>query len=98
MSSELSDIMRADKSSVLRLVKTARGQVESVLKMIDDDRYCMDIANQMAAAESLIHRARREVMKAHLDGCVCEAFDSGDPEERSKKLDEILKLLDKCCE
>lgn len=90
--------MRADKQSVSRLVKTARGQVDAVLKMIEDDRYCMDIVTQLTAAESLLHRARREVMKAHLDGCVCEAFESGDAQERSKKLDEILKLVDKCCE
>lgn len=90
--------MRADKQSVSRLVKTARGQVDAVLKMIEDDRYCMDIATQLSAAESLLHRARREVMKAHLDGCVCEAFESGDEQERSKKLDEILKLVDKCCQ
>lgn len=90
--------MRADKDTVSRYVKTAQGQLGGVLKMIEDDRYCMDVANQLAAAESLLHRARREVMKAHLDSCVCEAFDSGDAAERSKKLDEILKLLDKCCE
>ncbi len=90
--------MKADKERVSRLVKTARGQVEAVLKMIEDDRYCMDIATQLTAAESLLHRARREVMKAHLDSCVCEAFENGDEQERSKKLDEILKLVDKCCE
>lgn len=90
--------MRADKDKVTRIVKTARGQVESVLKMIEDDRYCMEVANQLAAAESLLHRAWREVVKAHLDGCVTEAFESGDAAERSKKLDEILKLIDKCSE
>ena len=90
--------MRADRATVERLVKTARGQLDGVLRMVEEDRYCMDIANQLAAAESILHRAKREVMKAHLDGCVCEAMESGNLSERSQKLDEILKLIDKCCE
>lgn len=90
--------MRADRATIERLVKTARGQLDGVLRMVEEDRYCMDIANQLAATEAILHRAKREVMKAHLDGCVCEAFESGNASERSKKLDEILKLLDKCCE
>lgn len=89
--------MRADREAVARLVKNARGQLDAVLKMVEEDRYCMDVANQMAAAESLMHRARQAVMRAHLDGCVQEAFEKGDAQERAKKLDEVLKLIDKCC-
>ncbi len=88
--------MRADAKKVGRLIKTARGQLDGVLKMIDEERYCIDIANQLAAAESVLHRARREVLKAHLDGCVQEAFQSGDAAAREKKLEEILDLVDKC--
>lgn len=88
--------MKADKVAIGRLTKTARGQLDGVLRMMDEDRYCMDIANQLAAAESILHRARREVMKAHLDSCVQEAFESGSSVERARKLDEILNLIDKC--
>lgn len=88
--------MRADRATVERLVKTARGQMDGILRMVEDDRYCMDIVNQLTAVESILHRARREVLKAHLDGCVQEAFESGSAGERAKKLDEILDLLDKC--
>lgn len=87
--------MQADKKKVAPLVKMARGQTEAVLKMIEDDRYCMEIANQLAAAESLLHKARREVLRAHLEGCVRDALDCGDEAERTKKLDEIIALLDK---
>lgn len=87
--------MKAKHEDIARLVKNARGQMDSVLKMIEDDRYCMDVANQLAAAEALLHRAWRDVMKAHLDHCVTQAFESGTAEERAKKLDEILKLMDK---
>lgn len=87
--------MRADKKKVSRLVKMARGQSEAVLDMIENDRYCMEVANQLAAAESLLHKARQEVLRAHLEGCVREALECGGEEERKKKLDEIIALLDK---
>ena len=73
----------------------ARGQSEAVLEMIENDRYCMEIANQLAAAESLLHKARQEVLRAHLEGCVREALECGDESERIRKLDEIISLLDK---
>lgn len=88
--------MQADAKKVGQLIKTARGQLDGVLKMIAENRYCMDIANQLSAAESILHRARREVLKAHLDGCVQDAFQSEDLKERQQKLDEILDLIDKC--
>ena len=87
--------MRAERKRVEPLLRTARGQLDGVLKMIEDDRYCMDIATQLQAVESLVHKARREVLRAHLDGCVQEAFATGNQAERQEKLDEIMKLLEK---
>lgn len=87
--------MKAERKRVEPLVRTARGQLDAVLKMIENDRYCMDIAAQLQAAEGLVHKARREVLKAHLAGCVTEAALSGDADERDRKLDEIVRLLDK---
>lgn len=84
--------MKADKQQVTRLVKTARGQLDGVLKMMEEDRYCMDIVNQLLAAESILHKASREVLRAHLQGCVREAVEAGDD---GAKIDEILGLLDK---
>ena len=55
----------------------------------------LDIINQLSAAESLLRKARREVLKGHLDGCVREALCCGDEEMREKKLDEIIALLDR---
>lgn len=87
--------MRADRKKVEPVVKTARGQIEAVLKMIDEDRYCMDIVTQLKAAEALLHKAQREVMKAHLSGCVQDAFVCGSEGDREQKMNEIMKLLDK---
>ena len=87
--------MRADRKKVEPLLRTARGQLEGVLKMIEDDRYCMDIVTQLQAVESLVHKAQREVLRGHLFGCVQDAFESGDEQAREGKIDEIIKLLDK---
>ena len=84
--------MRADKAKVLRLLKTAAGQIEGVVRMVDEDRDCMDISNQIMAAESVLKRANREIVKAHVCGCVRDAETD---EAREEKIEEMLKLLEK---
>ncbi len=87
--------MRAERKKVEPLVKMARGQLDAVLKMIDEDRYCMDIVTQLLAAEALLRKARSAVVKGHLEGCVQEALESGSPQQQSEKIEEIIKLLEK---
>ena len=84
--------MKADKVQVSRLLKTARGQIDGILKMIEEDRYCMDISNQLMATQSILSKANAEVLKAHLGCCVRQAVESGEAEE---KLEEISALIDK---
>lgn len=84
--------MKADHAQVERLLKTARGQIDGILRMVEEDRYCLDVSNQLMATQSILKKANRMVLKAHMDGCVREAMASGDPEE---KLEELLRLLDK---
>ncbi len=84
--------MRADHAQVERLLKTARGQIDGILKMVEEDRYCLDVSNQIMAAQSVLKRANRMVLAAHMECCVREAVESGDPDE---KLRELTKLLEK---
>lgn len=84
--------MRADKTQVERLLKTARGQIDGVLKMVDEDRYCMDVANQILACEAVLRRAHMTVLRAHLEGCVTDAVSAGDAQE---KIGEMLDVLEK---
>ena len=84
--------MRADHTQVQRLLKTARGQIDGILKMVEEDRYCLDVSNQLMATQSILKKANRMVLKAHVDCCVREAAASGEPEA---KLEELAKLLDK---
>ena len=46
--------MKADEKQIVRLLKTARGQIDGILKMVEDDRYCVDISNQIMATDELI--------------------------------------------
>lgn len=84
--------MRADSGQVTRLLKTARGQIDGILKMIEEDRYCIDISTQLMACGSVLGRANKEVLRAHLYGCVEEAVQNGTEKE---KLDEMMDVLDK---
>jgi len=84
--------VKADHTQVTRLLKTARGQIEGILKMVEEDRYCMDVSNQLLATQSILKKANRMVLRAHMDCCVREAIESGEPEE---KLEELAALLDK---
>ena len=84
--------MKADHAQITRLLKTARGQIDGILKMVEEDRYCLDVSSQIMAAQSILKKANRLVLKAHRNSCVREAVDSGDPEE---KLAELALLLDK---
>ncbi|MDO5410320.1 MAG: metal-sensing transcriptional repressor [Lachnospiraceae bacterium] len=84
--------MKADKQQVTRLLKTARGQIDGILKMIEEDRYCIDISTQLMAATSVLQRANKEVLSAHLKSCVAHAESQ---EEIDHKVDEFIRTMEK---
>ena len=79
--------MRADKKQITRLLNTAKGQIMGIIKMIDDDKYCIEISNQLLAVEAII----KKVIRAHLEGCVKEAITNG--EDTHQKIDEIMQTI-----
>ena len=87
--------MMADHDKVSRLLKTARGQIDGILKMVDEDRYCIDISTQLMATQSLIARINADVLKAHVEGCVASAIEDGTEEQKQAKLEEIGRVIDK---
>ena len=84
----------ADRTAIERLLKTARGQIDGILRMMEEEKYCMDIANQVLAAQAILKKVNREILKGHMEGCVASAFASGDPEAQQDKIREILDLMD----
>jgi len=84
--------MVADKAKVLKVLKTARGQLDAVIKMVEDDRYCIDISHQIMAVDGLLNNANRQVLTAHLKHCVNNAETESD---RNEKVDELVTLMSK---
>ena len=84
--------MKADKEKIARSIKIARGQLDGVLKMIDEDRYCVDISNQILATIAILKKTKQEIMHAHIRSCVRKGLKTDEPNE---KLEEALNLLDK---
>ncbi|AYF54676.1 metal-sensing transcriptional repressor [Clostridium botulinum C] len=84
--------MNEEKKKAIQYLKTAKGQIDGILKMIDDSRYCIDISNQIIAAEALLRKANSMILKQHLNHCVKDAFLHDKGEE---KVDEIMSVLNK---
>ncbi len=87
--------MMADHKSVTRMLKTARGQIDGILRMVDEDRYCVDISTQLMATQALLARINADVLKAHIEGCVTSAIELGDEDLKAAKLAEIERVVDK---
>ena len=84
--------MMADQKSILRLLKTARGQLDGIIKMVEDDRYCIEISQQVMATEAILNKVNKEILAAHLKHCVKEADTE---QEREEKIDEFVSTLGK---
>jgi len=79
----------------LRLLKTARGQLSSVISMIDEQRYCVDVSMQLLATISLLKRANTEIINRHIETCVREAAEKGDIDEKIEELEHLMRYLEK---
>ena len=84
--------MKADNVKISALLKTARGQLDGILRMVEEDRYCIDISNQLMATQSILKKINKEIIHAHMSHCVKEAIENGNADE---KLEEIMILMDK---
>ena len=84
--------MDNDKQKALNLMKTARGQIESAIKMLEGERYCVDICKQLLAIPSLLVKANNLVLHRHIMTCVSDAIENGDGQE---KVEEIFDLINR---
>jgi len=83
--------MNNEQIKALNLLKTAKGQVNKTIEMLEDGRYCVDISTQILATQGLLKKANLLILEQHMNHCVMEAFQSGNGEE---KVSEVIKLLD----
>jgi DNA-binding FrmR family transcriptional regulator len=84
-----------ESRKAMELLKTARGQVDAVIKMAEDDRYCIDVSKQILATVALLKKANIVILKQHMNTCVKEAMHS---DNGAEKIDEIALILEKYLE
>ena len=84
--------MHANKDNINRLLNTAKGQINGVQKMIENNEYCIDIVNQLMATIAILKKTNNEILDAHLHHCVLNAKTN---EELEVKMDEVSDILRK---
>ncbi|GAB4337640.1 MAG: metal-sensitive transcriptional regulator [Candidatus Abyssubacteria bacterium] len=74
-------------------LKRIEGQIRGIQRMIEEERYCIDILTQLQATEAAIKHVQANILKKHLQECVATAMRTGSEREQDEKLDEIIGLL-----
>lgn len=82
-----------DKSKLINRLNRVEGQVRGIARMVEDDRYCIDILTQVQAVRAALARVETEILKDHLDHCIEGAIVSGDADEQRRKAGELIELL-----
>ena len=84
--------MKAKRSDIIHKLKIARGQIDGILQMVEEDRYCVDISTQIQATMALLKSANQQILQAHTRSCVREELQT---DAENPKLEEAFKLLEK---
>ncbi len=85
------------KRQIETRLRRVAGQVGGIQRMVDEDRYCVDILLQIAAARAALGKAGSLLLASHIETCVADAFDSRDAGERAEKIAELVRVFDKNC-
>lgn len=80
-----------ESRKALTTLATARGQIEGIIRMIEEDRYCIDVSKQILAVIALLKKANGTVLRQHMNTCVRDALASDDGET---KVEEMMKIID----
>jgi CsoR family transcriptional regulator, copper-sensing transcriptional repressor len=92
----VSIIMHAvTRQNVSSRLKRIEGQVGGLLRMVEDDRYCVEILIQINAVRSALHRVEEQILRDHVAHCVANAFASGDPIEQRHKVEELVETIER---
>jgi len=89
--------MKDRKQAALQRLARLEGQVRGVIRMIEEDRYCVDILNQTLAIRSALAQVEVLILQDHADDCVEDAIASGDPESQRQKFRELVGIFEKVC-
>lgn len=81
------------KLSVRKRLNRVEGQVRGIGRMVDEDRYCIDIVTQIGAVRAALRKIEEEVLRDHVSHCVEHAIASGDPSEQRQKVAELMEVF-----
>jgi CsoR family transcriptional regulator, copper-sensing transcriptional repressor len=84
---------KAAKQTVLTRLKRIEGQVGGLTRMIDENRYCVDVLTQIHAVRAALHKVEEQVLRDHVAHCVADAFSSGDAVEQQRKVEELVETI-----
>ncbi len=86
--------MRKDiKTSVQKRLNRIEGQVRGLSKMVEEDRYCIDIVTQISAVRAALRRAEEEILRDHVAHCVEHAISSGNKVDQRNKIAELMEVI-----
>ncbi len=81
------------KAASLKRLSRIEGQVRGLARMVDEERYCIDIVTQISAVRAALRRVEEEILRDHIAHCVEHAIESGDAAEQRKKVTELMEVL-----
>ena len=82
-----------DKDALIKRLHRIEGQVRGIERMVEDDRYCIDILTQIAAVNTALESVAFRLLEQHVQHCVAGAFESGDKQEMAQKTSELLDAV-----
>ena len=84
-----------EKKKLLARLRRIEGQAGGLIRMIEEDKYCVDVLQQISAVQGALAQASKQLLQSHLHTCVVHAFESNKPSERNRVIDEIVDLFAK---
>lgn len=86
-------LIEDNKAKLLNRLRRLEGQVRGVARMVEEDRYCIDILTQIQAVRAALTRVETELLRDHVDHCIRGAFTSGDEDDQRRKIEELVEVL-----
>jgi len=84
-----------EKDEIRARLRRAAGQIQALERMVEEERYCLDLLTQLSAVRGALHEVALILLRRHLGTCVTQVMRSGRPEARERAVDEILSVLDR---
>jgi DNA-binding FrmR family transcriptional regulator len=82
------------KERILARLRSIEGHLAGILRMVESDRYCVDVLKQTKAVQRAIDKVNQLVLERHLNHCVTHGIRSGDPRERERVISELLDVFE----